>query len=172
MNLQTLGLLLSLWQTALTSLLSRKVVWAGRLRSSPWQGSFVHAGNTPIPKHSPSSCRQPLMPAVFRGASLQLVIPHSSSPRPPAAPWPQVAAGWPQLGTGLLHSSASATPSSPLLTGWAPPHPASVCHTPNSATIAVSAPATRLKNLPALGVTVSEYLWIWTSITLNECYMK
>lgn len=105
MSLQTLGLPLSLWQTALTSLLSRKAVWAGRLRSSLWQSSFMHAGNTPIPKHSPFSCREPLTPAVFRGASLQLIIPHSSSPRPSAAPWPQVAAGWPQLGTGLFQSS-------------------------------------------------------------------
>lgn len=124
-------------QTALTSLLSVKVVWAGKSRETRvrfLEGLLYTRLDSPTPKHSPS----PLMP-------LQR-LPSSSLP-----------AAW--HGTRQISSFVSFCHIS-LHMGSAP-HPISGPHTPNAVTFRVTAPVTRvtrLEKLPAFWVTISEYL--------------
>lgn len=89
------------WQTALTSLLPRKVVHARKGRGTEVKPSarlLCACWWHPHPQTQPSTCREPLRPAVFTGASSS--SSHCTAPRP----------GHQQLQENLFPSSPSATP--------------------------------------------------------------
>lgn len=127
------------WQTALTSLLPRKVVHArkGELRSSLLQGCVVHAGGTLIPKHSPPPAESPSDLLSLQGLppahhTAQLLVQATSSSRKISSP--------------LLHLPHLM----PFAHRLSPPSHICYSHASHAVpTAAVSAPATCLEKLSA-----------------------
>lgn len=124
-------------QTALTSLLSVKVVWAGKSRET--RVRFLE-GLLYTRRWQPYPQTQPLASDAFTEASLQLIAS--------CLAWDQADLFFVSFCHISLHMGSA-------------PHPISGPHTPNAVTFRVTAPetrVTRLEKLPAFWVTVSEYL--------------